>query len=270
MPEGQISHRNARDFTAALVGRPVLRVWTDEPRVIPQRIPERLAGDTVAAADARGKHHLLSFTSGRVLHSHLMMSGIWRLVPDGRPVRAAGLFLGIAVPGWTAALYRCPTVRLLEPGEPLPVAVRRLGPDLLDRATRPADDATRALRRADAARQVGDAVLDQRVMAGIGNVYKSETLFLAGVDPWRPVGSLTDDECARIGTIAADLLEKGVRDRGRIATYAGPGSASRSRGARTWVYGRDGRPCRRCGTAIRSRGQGDANRTTYWCPACQA
>lgn len=270
MPEGQISHRNARDFTAALAGRPVLRVWTDEPRVMPQRIPERLAGDAVEAADARGKHHLLRFASGRVLHSHLMMSGVWRLVPDGRPVRPAGLFLAIAVPGWTAALYRCPTVRLLEPGEPLPPAVRRLGPDLLAAATQPASAALTALRRTDGTRQVGDAVLDQRVMAGIGNVYKSETLFLAGIDPWRPVGGLTDEECARIGGIAAGLLEKGVRDRGRIVTFEGGGREPRRRGSQTWVYGRDGRPCRRCGTPILSRGQGDANRTTYWCPACQA
>lgn len=269
MPEGQISHRNARDFTRALAGLPVTRVWTDEPRIIPQRIPERLAGDTVTGAEARGKHHLLRFGSGRVLHSHLMISGVWRLVPDGHPVRPGGLFLAIQVPGWTAALHRCPNVRLLEPGEPLPTSLQRLGPDLLGAGADPAADAVRALRRADAGRQVGDAVMDQRVMAGIGNVYKSETLFLAGVDPWRAVGSLTDDECARIGGIAAELLEGGVRDRGRITTYEAPGPRRGRAMERTWVYGRRGRPCRRCGAPVLSRGQGDANRTAYWCPVCQ-
>jgi endonuclease-8 len=270
VPEGQVSHRNAGRFTRALAGRPVLRAWTDEPRVLPQRIPERLAGDTVEGAEARGKHHLLRFASGRVLHSHLMMSGVWRLVPDGRPVRPGGLYLAIQVPGATAALYRCPQVRLLEPGEPLPAAVRRLGPDLLDEHTDPGADTAARLAATEPTRQVGDAVMDQRIVSGIGNVYKSETLFLAGVDPWRAVGSLTPPEAVRIGEIAAGLLAKGVRERGSISTYDPPGRppGAAPSGAK-WVYGRRGRPCRRCGTPIRSRGQGDANRTTYWCPRCQ-
>jgi endonuclease VIII len=269
VPEGQISHRNAGDFSRALVGRPLVRVWSEEPRLTPQHIPQRLAGDTVTGAEARGKHHLLRFASGRVLHSHLMMNGVWRLVPEGRPVFPGGLFLGLAVPGWTAALYRCPQVRLLEPHEPLPASVRRLGPDLLGATTVPGADTARALAAAEPTRQVGDAVLDQRLVAGIGNVYKSETLFLAGVDPWRALGSLTDDERTRIGEIAAELLAKGVRDRGRISTYEEPGRPPGRPSGAKWVYGRRGRPCRRCGTPIRSRGQGDDNRTTYWCPACQ-
>lgn len=271
MPEGQVSHRNARDWNRVLAGLPLLGAWSDEPMIATRRIPERLEGDTVESAEARGKHHLLRFASGRVLHSHLMMSGVWRLVPDGRPVRPGGLFLGLRVPGWTAALYRCPNVRLLEPGEPLPDAVRRLGKDLLAPSTDPGADTAAALRRCDPSRQVGDAVMDQRVVSGIGNVYKSESLFLAGVDPWRAVGSLTEDEAARVGAIAAELLERGVRDRGRISTYDRPGRPPGLRpGGEKWVYGRAGLPCRRCGTPLRSRGQGDANRTTYWCPACQS
>ncbi len=265
-----MSHRNAGDFTRSLAGRPLVRVWSDEPMIAAQRISERLAGDAVDGAEARGKHHLLRLASGRVLHSHLMMSGVWRLVPDGRPVSPRGLFLALAVPGWTAALYRCPNVRLLEPGEPLPAAVRRLGPDLLAAATDPGADTAVALRACDPSRQVGDAVMDQRVISGIGNVYKSESLFLAGVDPWRAVGSLTPEEAARIGELAAQLLERGVRDRGRISTYDRPGRPPGPRpSGEKWVYGRRGLPCRRCGTPIRARGQGDANRTTYWCPGCQ-
>ncbi len=270
MPEGQISHRNARDFSAALVGLPLTRVWTPEPRLQPQRIPERLAGDTITGAEAHGKHHVLRFASGRLLHSHLMMSGVWRLVATGRDPFPAGLYLALAVPGRTAALYRCPHVRLLEPHEPLPGPIRRLGPDLLGAGTAPGADTAAALARTEPSRQVGDAVMDQRVVSGIGNVYKSETLFLAGVDPWRAVGSLTPDEAARIGTVAAELLEKGVRDRGRISTWEPPGRPPGQRpGGGKWVYGRRNLPCRVCGTPIRSRGQGDDNRTTYWCPACQ-
>jgi len=218
-----VSHRNARDWNRLLAGRPLVRVWSEEPMIATQRIPERLEGDTVEGAEARGKHHLLRFASGRVLHSHLMMSGVWRLVPDGRTVSPHGLFLGLSVQGLTAALYRCPNVRLLEPGEPLPIAVQRLGKDLLAVATDPGADTAAALRRCDPGRQVGDALMDQRVVSGIGNVYKSESLFLAGIDPWRAVGSLTEQEAARVGELAAQLLERGVRDRGRISTYDRPG-----------------------------------------------
>ncbi len=273
MPEGQISHRNARDFSQHLVGRPLTAIEVPDPRLEHLRLPERLAGDTVTGAEARGKHHLLHFDSGRTLHSHLMMSGVWRLVPPTRPLRRGGLFLLLEVPGNRAALYRCPQVRLLEPGEPLPPAVRLLGPDLLAASTDPAVDTAAALAASEPTRQVGDAVLDQRIVAGIGNVYKSETLFLAGIDPWRAVGSLSPDEAMEIGRIASELLAKGVRDGGRIATYTPPGHpppSFRSAPLTKWVYGRRGHPCRTCGTPIRSRGQGDDNRTTYWCPGCQS
>ncbi len=264
-----MSHRNAIRFTRALAGRPLVGVEAPEPRLAAQRIPQRLAGDAVEAAEAVGKHHLLRFASGRVLHSHLMMSGVWRLLPAGRPLPRAGLFLALRTARHAAALYRCPTVRLLEPGEPLPAAVRALGPDLLGDGVDPADAAAAALTRAEPTRQVGDALLDQRLVAGVGNVYKSETLFLAGVDPWRPGGSLSRDEAAGIGAIAARLLAEGVLDAGAIRTFRPPAAPPWSR-ERTWVYGRRGRPCRRCGARIRARGQGDANRTTYWCPACQS
>ena len=110
--------------------------------------------------------------------------------------------------------------------------------------------------------------MDQRVVGGIGNVYKSETCFLTGIDPWRAVGTLDRDEATALGATAAALLADGVREPGGIRTYRPPGAPPWSR-ERTWVYKRRGKPCRRCGTPVRSRGQGDANRTTYWCPVCQ-
>jgi endonuclease-8 len=269
VPEGQVSHKNAIRFGAALSGRPLVRVEAPEPRLGDQRIPEHLLGDAVTAAEAVGKHHLLRFASGRVLHSHLMMSGVWRLLPASRTPRPGGLFLALWTEGHVAALYRCPTVRLLEPGEPLPRAVRATGPDLLGAGVDPGRAAAERLARVEPTREVGEALMDQRIVSGIGNVYKCETCFLTGIDPWRPVGSLSDREAAALGAEAARLLQLGVDDRGPIRTWRPPDAPPWSR-ERTWVYGRRGRPCRRCGTPIRSRGQGDANRTTYWCPTCQS
>ena len=268
MPEGQVSHRNALRFGATLVGRPLVRVEAPHPRLATQRIPERLAGDEVTAAEARGKHHLLRFASGRVLHSHLMMSGVWRLRRADRPIFPGGLFLALWTAEHVAALYRCPTLRLLEPGEPLPRAVRALGPDLLGADVEPGEATRAALRASEPTREVGDALMDQRLVSGVGNVYKSEACFVAGIDPWRTVGSLTPEEAAELGATASRLLGQGVAEAGAIRTYRAPGAPPWTR-ERKWVYGRRGKPCRRCGALIRARGQGEANRTTYWCPGCQ-
>jgi endonuclease VIII len=268
VPEGHISHRNAGLFQAALAGREIARVEAPAARIAHQRLEERLPGEVVASAEAVGKHHLLRFGSGRVLHSHLLMSGVWRLRPAGVPHPRSGLFLALYTAGHAALLYRCPTVRLLERGEALPPFLTSTGPDLLDASRDPGADARAALMSAEGHRAVGEALMDQRLVAGIGNVYKSEACFLVGVDPWRPLGSLTGDEAHALGETAARLLADGVRGRGAIRTHRPAGAPPWSR-ERTWVYGRRGRPCRRCGTAIRARGQGDANRTTYWCPSCQ-
>ena len=268
MPEGHVSHRNAGRFTAALVGHALVRVEAPEPRLTSQRLPDRLRGDTVVAAEAVGKHHLLRFASGRVLHSHLMMSGVWRLAPATRHPSRGGLFLALWTSGHVASLYRCPQVRLLEPGEPLPRGLTSTGPDLLAAAVDPGPATAAAIARLEPSREVGEVLMDQRVVGGIGNVYKSETCFLTGIDPWRRVGSLDPDEATALGATAAALLAEGVREPGGIRTYRPPGAPPWSR-ERTWVYRRRGKPCRRCGTPVRSRGQGDANRTTYWCPACQ-
>ena len=268
MPEGHVAHRNAARLGRALVGRVLVRVEAPEPRLAPQNLPERLRGERVTAAEAVGKHHLLRFASGRVLHSHLMMSGAWRLAPAARAPSPGGLFLALWTDRHVASLYRCPNVRLLEPGAQLPAMVTSTGPDLLDAEVDPGPATAAALARIEPSRQVGEALMDQRVVAGIGNVYKSETCFLTGIDPWRAVGTLSPEQARALGATAAALLADGVRDRGAIRTYRPPGGPPWSH-EHTWVYRRRGRPCRRCGTPVRSRGQGDANRTTYWCPACQ-
>ena len=231
-------------------------------------IRDSLSGDSVSSAEARGKHHLLRFDSGRTLHSHLLMSGRWVVRAGHEPPWTGGLTLALFTGRHVAALYQCREVALIEPGQQLPRWVTTTGPDLIP-ADDPAGVTAARLARVAPTREVGEVLMDQRVVSGIGNVYKSETCFLAGVDPWRAVGSLTDREAADLGRIAAELLREGVRQRGGIRTYAPPGGRAFGRGTK-WVYGRRGKPCRRCGTGIRSRGQGDANRTTYWCPACQA
>lgn len=265
MPEGQVSHRNAIRMTAALAGRDVVRVDAPDPHVIPQQLPTRLEGDRIDQVDAVGKHHLVRFASGRVLHSHLGMVGVWRLSTATRPLSQRNLWLALWTDTHVAAQYRGPRLRLYEPGEPIP-GIADVGPDLLDGSLDPGDVAARRLGAVDPGRAVGDVLTDQRVMAGIGNVYRSETLFLCGIDPWRTVGTLRPDEARDIGATGSRLLADGVTHRGPITTYRPSDPRSRER---TWVYGRPGRPCRRCGTPIRSRGMGDANRTVYWCPVCQ-
>lgn len=266
MPEGHIAHRNAARLTAALAGRPLAAVEAPEPRLAPQRIPERLEGRSVDAVEAAGKHLLVRFDDGSTLHSHLGMGGSWRVLPAGAEVPRRGLWLVMRTDAHAVAQYRGPELRLLRPGAP-PPRVAALGPDLLSPDVDPSAAMRDGLARQDPGRAVGDAILDQRVVSGIGNIYKSESLFLCGIDPWRPVGRVGDDEARLLGETAARLLADGVRDGGRITTYR-PGGPGPARGGR-WVYGRPGRPCRRCGTPIRSRGQGDGNRTAYWCPACQ-
>lgn len=268
MPEGHISYRNAAILTAALVGHEITRADVPAARIAGQRLDNRLPGELIVSADAVGKHHLLRMASGRILHSHLAMSGIWRVRAGAEPPGRSGLYLAIHAGGHVAALYRCPTVRLFEPGEPLPPMLTTTGPDLLDPAVDPGAATAAALAGADPHREVGDALMDQRLVSGIGNVYKSETCFLAGIDPWRAVGTLAHVDARLLGDTAARLLADGVRDRGAIRTHRPPGAPPWSR-ERHWVYRRTRLPCRRCGTIVRSRGQGDANRTTYWCPGCQ-
>ena len=130
MPEGQVSHRNAIVLTRAIAGDPLVRVQVAEPRLAPQRIDQRLAGDVLDHMEARGKHHLFRFRSGRVLHSHLRMGGVWRAYAADHEIPQRGLWLALFTERAVVAQYRGPEMRLLEPGEPLP-RVDALGPDLL-------------------------------------------------------------------------------------------------------------------------------------------
>ncbi|HEX8066557.1 MAG TPA: DNA-formamidopyrimidine glycosylase family protein [Thermoleophilaceae bacterium] len=261
MPEGDAIHAAARRVGAALVGRPIESIETPQPRHALDRWPERLAGRAVRSVDARGKHLFLRFEGGLALHSHLRMEGRWAVFRRGErwyrsPRRA---WLVIRTPEHEVVQFDGPVLELMTDGRTrFDRRIAALGPDVLD------DDLDtagflRRLRSDDPTRGVGDALLDQRNLAGVGNMWKSEACFLAGLDPWRRLADVTDEEALRAVEAVRPLMRESVERRGR----------GERKGER-WVYNRAGRPCRRCGTTVRARGQGDDNRTTYWCPSCQS
>jgi endonuclease VIII len=243
MPEGDSLHRAARRLQV-LVGERV-EVETPHPRAAAERLAERLDGRRLVAVDAVGKNLLLRFEGGYVLRSHLRMSGSWRVVPrdakwSGRP------WLVLRGAEREAVLWKGPVLALTAR------ALRRLGPDIL--AEPPDFDHMLAnLRREHQARAVGDALLDQRLVAGIGNLWKAESLWRARVSPWRRLAEVTDDELRETLGHAAALMRDSVET----------GREERR------IYRRAGRPCPRCQTPISARGQGDDNRSAYWCPSCQ-
>jgi endonuclease-8 len=243
MPEGDSLHRAARKLQA-LVGERVA-VETPHPRAAAERVAERLDGRRLLGVEAVGKNLLLRFEGGLVLRSHLRMSGRWQVRARGEAVRGTP-WLVLAGRARKAVLWNGPVLELTARG------TRRLGPDIL---ADPPDLAAMVgnLRREHQARELGDALLDQRLVAGIGNLWKAESLWRARVSPWLPLGDATDDELERVLRQAARLMRGSVE--GRREERA--------------VYRKAGRPCPRCRESIRSRGQGDDNRTAYWCPGCQ-
>jgi endonuclease-8 len=265
MPEGDTIFRTAEVLRAALVGRRITHARA-QPRPGLRRVPDlsRLIGAVVDTVDARGKHLLIGFDNGLTLRSHLRMSGSWHRYRPGepwrRPAREASAFLETAES--VAVAFNTPVVELLTDAD-----LRRsrplsaLGPDLLG-AEFDIGEALRRLRERDG-EQLGNALLDQRAVAGIGNVYKSEVAFLERLDPWAPVAAFDDDELMAALRTARRLMQANVRGGARVTTGSG------MRGAGLWVYGRAGRPCRRCGTLIQQRRQGELARQTFWCPRCQ-
>jgi endonuclease-8 len=243
VPEGDSLHRAARQLQV-LVGEQV-EVETPNPQAQAAIDARRLDGRRLVSVEAVGKNLVLRFDGGYQLRNHLRMSGRWRVGPRGRTARGRP-WLVLRGGEREAVLYGGRVLELH--GR----ALRRLGPDIL--AEPPELDRMIAnLRRADGGREVGDAIVDQRLVSGIGNVWRAEAFWRARVSPWRRLVALEDDELRRVLKEAARLMRAAV-DTGR---------------ERRVIYRRAGRPCPRCGTPIESRGQGDANRTAYWCPRCQ-
>jgi endonuclease VIII len=254
VPEGDTIHYAASRIRPVLAGHVPDEVRTPHPRFGAARWEERLAGRAVTSVDTHGKHLFLRFDGDLVIHSHLRMTGSWRVLDgDRRVTRAAWLVLRRG--GRSVVQVNGPVLELMtESRARNDCRLSLLGPDILA----PELDTARFLRRLredDPTRPIGDALLDQRTIAGIGNMWKVEGCFAARIDPWRATGDVSDEEAVAIVLACRPGMQRSAAD----------GNQRRHRR----IYGMAGRPCPRCGTAIRARGQGDGNRTTYWCPACQ-
>ena len=244
MPEGDSLHQAARRLQV-LVGQRIA-AESPHPRAQAERIAERIDGRTLESVHAHGKNLVLRFEGGIVLRSHLRMSGRWAVRPRGE-ARAGKPWLILRGTSVEGVLWNGPVLELHTR------ALVRLGPDILERPPR-IDAMLERMRRVDQTRWFGETLLDQSLVAGIGNMWLAEALWEAELSPWRRLRDVRDDDRRRSLETAADLMRASV-----------DGSRRRHR-----VYRRVGQPCPRCRTKIRSWGQGDDNRMTYWCPGCQA
>jgi endonuclease VIII len=259
VPEGDTIHSAARRVGAALVGRPIESIETPQPRHALDRWPERLAGRGVRSVDAHGKHLFVRFDGDLTLHSHLRMGGWWGVFRRGERWRRSPrrAWLVIRTPDHDVVQFDGPVLELMTDGRTrFDQRLAGLGPDILADEL-DLDAALRNLRADDGTRAVGDVLLDQGNVAGLGNVWKAESCFAAGVSPWRPTRDVSDDELRTILRAARARMQESVAGRGFMPKE------------RIQVFERAGLPCRRCDTLIRARGQGENNRTTYWCPSCQ-
>jgi len=230
-----------------LVGEHVA-VEAPHPRAAAERVAERLDGKRLVGVEAVGKNLLLHFDGGLVLRSHLRMSGRWQVRARGSARGRGRPWLVLAGSEQEAVLWNGPVLELSYGA----ANHARVGPDIL--AEPPDLTAMVAnLRGQHPSRELGDALLDQRFVAGIGNVWKAESLWRAELSPWLPLGETTDEE-----------LERALREAARLMRASLEGEPEEHA-----VYRKAGRPCPRCGERIRSRGQGDDNRIAYWCPVCQ-
>lgn len=265
MPEGDTIFRTAAVLRRALLGSEV-RGARSQPRPGLAHVPRLAAvvGRTVDGVEARGKHLLIGFSGGLWLRTHLRMRGSWHRYRAGEAWRlpAARASCVLETDDAVAVCFDAPEVELLTGLElARHPTLRGLGPDLLA----PSLDAEEAVDRlrADPARPLGEALLDQRVVSGMGNVYKSEVCFLERLDPWGRVGAVRQEDLRAALATGRRLMRANLDGGRRVTTGVGaPGSS-------LWVYRRAGRPCRRCGTLIQGRRQGEQARMTYWCPRCQ-
>jgi endonuclease-8 len=239
VPEGDTLHRVALRLQV-LVGQKV-GVETPHPRAASKRLAERLDGLVLESVEAVGKNLLLQFEGGHVLRSHLRMTGRWRVGPLGA-ARAGRPWLVLRGAEHEAVLWNGPVLELDKP--------LQVGADIL--AAEPDFEAMAARLRADG-RPIGEALLDQRLVAGIGNIWRSEALWAARISPWQPPARMSDGDVRAVLEAAHALM---------AASAAGARPLHR-------VYRRTGRPCRRCGAPIQARAQGDGARIAYWCPTCQ-
>jgi endonuclease-8 len=276
VPEGDTIFQTAAALRPLLVGQPVLAASARAPG--PQI--QRVVGSHVTSVEPIGKHLLIRFDNGLALRTHLRMAGTWhRYAPGERwQIAAWRARVVLEVPEHVVVCFNAPVAELMdERAVELHPALVALGPDLLSEDF--SSDEAFARLRARPDLEIAEALLDQRLLAGVGNVFKSEILFVESVNPWTPVSALDDATLRRIIVTAQRLLRMnatpGAGPR-RVTTRAAPTRGAPASDARAgavpgnlWVYGRANRPCARCHSPIRTRRQGALNRPTYWCPRCQ-
>ena len=272
MPEGDTIFRAARTLHRVLAGKTVERFESVYPAL--NRVDEDrpVAGRTVERVTSRGKHLLMTFSGGLVLHTHMRMNGTWHVYRPGerwqRPSREMRVL--VATSDVVAVGFNIPIAELLSTADlARHRQLGRLGPDVAD------DSFDREVvlqrMRASGSSAVADALLDQQILAGIGNVLKSEVLFVAGVHPFTALQQLDDDTLGRILDVSRRLMKMNVAE---TSATSGPRTGRQTTGSldpfqKLWVYGRGGKACRRCGSRIQSRKTGLDARLTYWCPTCQ-
>jgi len=272
--EGDTIFRAARTLNRALAGQTVTRFDTVLPQLsrIDQDSP--IAGRTVLSVESQGKWMLMRFSGDLILLTHMRMNGSWHIYRPGEAWRRGRQHMRVVIEtkDYIAVGFDIPVAEFHDSASlARHPSLIRLGPDVLGEAFDPAEAAKRLREFVDL--PVGEALLRQSMVAGIGNVFKSEICFACGVNPFRMVSSLTDTELLCLTTRAQEYLRANVTDAASngIITYSGFRRTTRRAdpGARLWVYGRDKQPCRHCGTSIQSRKQGAAARVTFWCPRCQ-
>lgn len=273
MPEGDTIFRAARTLHRALAGHKITGFQTAFPKLSRVDIDQGISGRIVERVEARGKWLLMHFSGGVILLTHMLMNGSWHIYRPGekwhRPRQSMRVM--IATEQFIAVAFN---IQIAEFHTHESLQRRRglagLGPSLLDEDFDPAEGVRRLLAYPDL--EVGEALLRQAVVAGIGNVFKSEVCFACGVNPFRRVASLRPEEASNLISTAQRFLAANVADSGNQVTVD---SGMRRTTGRTnheerlWVYKRGGDPCRRCGFQIESRKQGPDARITFWCPECQ-
>jgi endonuclease-8 len=271
MPEGDTIYRAAQTLHRALGGHVVVRFESVLPALTRVHDDSPITGRTIEQVVSVGKHLLMRLSGGRTLRTHMRMNGSWHVYRPGerwkRPRRDMRIL--IATSQFEVVGFNIPVAEFVEEA-----ALRkhpelsRLGPDLLDERFDEAEAVRRLRARGETA--TADALINQRTLAGIGNAYKSEVLFACGVDPFRKVRELSDQEITCLVATARRFLRANVST-GRMTTYAGfrRTTTRDDPRERLWVYGRGRLPCRKCGTPIRVLKHGADARLTYWCPRCQ-
>jgi endonuclease VIII len=274
MPEGDTIFRAARTMHRVLAGHVATRFETAYAHLDRVNVDTPIAGRTIERCESAGKHHLIVFSGDLILRTHMRMNGSWHLYRHGerwwRGPHAMRVRVDTA--DWVAVAFNVPvaefvTAKDLATTDP----VAKLGPDLLGREFN-RDEAVRRIV-ASGHQLIAQSLLDQRLVAGIGNIYKSEVLFMAGVSPFTPASAVPLPVLERLLDLARSLLKDNVVDSAlpRIQTYRNLRMTNPASGhdESLWVYGRAGKPCRKCGTTIEMKKMGLEARSTYWCPNCQ-